>query len=97
MPLVASSRKERCWAIHIRTTINERTFAQNFSSSMGSPSMISSGEVTSKGSCRASNGVSEVTGRAILPSFDVDNPYKTRLRRALVAIVTTTGNWNTGM
>jgi hypothetical protein len=75
----------------------ERTVAQKLLSSTGSPSMISSGEVTSKGSCRGSNGPSEVRGRAILPHFIAENPRKAKLRKAVLARVAATGSWNKGM
>src|SRR5260221_3651992 len=75
----------------------ERTLAQKLLSSTGSPSMISSGEVTSKGSCRGSNGLSEVRGRAILPRFVAENPRNAKLRKALLARVAATGSWNKGM
>ena len=76
---------------------SERTFAQKLLSSTGSPSIISSGEVTSKGSCRGSKGLSELRGRAILPRFAAENPRKAKLRKAPLARVAATGNWNSGM
>jgi hypothetical protein len=69
------------------------TFTQNLSSSIGSPSMISSGKVTSKGSGRDSNGPSKVTGRAISPRSDADNPRRARLSRLAPARVAATGSW----
>ena len=58
---------------------------------------MSSGEVTSNGSPRCSNGSFKVTGRAILPHRDADKPRTAKLRRALDASVTATGSWNDGM
>jgi hypothetical protein len=75
----------------------ERTFAQKLVSSTGSPSTISSGEVTSNGSCRGSNRHSEVRGRAILPRVEADKLRKIKLRKALHARVIATGSWNDGI
>ena len=77
----------------MRTLTAELTFTQKLASSMGSPSMISSGKVTSKGSGRDSNGPSEGMGRATLPRTEADNPRKARLNRPVPARVTATGSW----
>ena len=80
--------------VRVDIWIRERTFSQKLVSSVGSPSTMPSGEVTSNGSCRGSNGSFKVTGRAILPRFDTDKAWTARLRSALDTSVTATGSWN---